>query len=102
VNATSAPCSASSRLNSVGNIPDLRGRITLARQQIGQLKEQVSAFRVVPEYERRAAEADSISGRVTDLVNQAKIDRANLGDLRRSVSEMADVSTEYLEPAFAE
>ncbi len=86
----------------VGNTADLRGQITLTRQRIEQLKEQISRFRVVPEYERRAEEADSISRRLRELANQDTIDRANLEDLQRSVSETSDAGTEYLEPAFAE
>ncbi|MEU4121095.1 ABC-three component system protein [Streptomyces virginiae] len=86
----------------VGNTADLRGQMTLARQRIDQLKDQVSSFRVVPEYERRAEEADAISRELRDLANLDTIDRSNLEDLRRSVEETSDVSSEYLAPAYRE
>ncbi|MFG2519463.1 ABC-three component system protein [Streptomyces sp. NPDC048527] len=86
----------------VGSTADLRGQMNLARQRIEQLRTQVANFRVVPEYERLASEADTITQRLRDLANLDSIDRANAEDLRRSVEETSDTSSEYLEPAFEE
>ncbi|GAA2543570.1 hypothetical protein GCM10010423_48220 [Streptomyces levis] len=86
----------------VGSTADLRGQMNLARQRIDQLRDQVTNFRVVPEYERLATEADEITRKLRDLTNLDSIDRANIEDLRRSVEETSDTSSEYLEPAFTE
>ncbi|MFD7049655.1 ABC-three component system protein [Streptomyces mirabilis] len=86
----------------VGSTADLRGQMNLAIQRIEQLRTQVANFRVVPEYARLASEADTITQRLRDLANLDSIDRANAEDLRRSVEETSDTSSEYLAPAFDE
>ncbi|MGA5036189.1 ABC-three component system protein [Streptomyces capoamus] len=86
----------------VGATADLRGQMNLAQQRIEQLRNQIATFRVVPEYERLAAEADAITRQLRDLANLDSIDRANVEDLRRSVEETSDTSSEYLESAFNE
>ena len=46
---------------------DLRGQITLAQAQVGQLQAQIAEFQVVPEYERVKEEADGIARRIKQL-----------------------------------
>jgi len=86
----------------VGSVADLRGQIALAENEVSRLKEQIGSFRVVPAYEELKNRADDINRRIRAIPNEDIVDRRNLEDLQKSVSEAADPDTSYLERAYQE
>ncbi|MFD3780289.1 ABC-three component system protein [Streptomyces sp. NPDC058612] len=86
----------------VGSTADLRGQITLAEAQVERLRGQVTAFQVVPEYERLKDRADQVTRRIKQLAQDDVIDQHNLEELQAAVTETTDVDVDYLEPAYLE
>jgi uncharacterized protein YydD (DUF2326 family) len=86
----------------VGNTADLRGQITLAEARVAKLQEQISAFRVVPEYENLKTRADQLTQRIRALSNEDFVDQRNLEDLEAAVREANDTEVRYLEPVYQE
>ncbi|MFD0688454.1 ABC-three component system protein [Actinomadura fibrosa] len=86
----------------VGNTAELRGQITIAEARVARLEEQISSFRVVPEYEALKSRADQLTAQIRQLSNQDVIDRRNLEDLEAAVRETSDTEVRYLEPVYRE
>ncbi len=86
----------------VGSTADLRGQITLAEQEVRRLEEQITGFRVVPQYEDLGQRADEIDRRIRDFGAQDAIDQRNLSDLRTAIEETTDSEVQYLEPVYRE
>lgn len=86
----------------VGNAADLRGQITILEARVSRLQEQISGFRVVPEYENLKERADAISQRIRALANEDVADRQNLSDLEAAVQEASDTEVRYLESVYRE
>jgi uncharacterized protein YydD (DUF2326 family) len=86
----------------VGSTADLRGQITLAEREVRRLEEQITGFRVVPQYEDLRRRADEIDRRIRDFGAQDTIDQRNLNDLRAAVEETTDTEVQYLEPVYRE
>lgn len=86
----------------VGRSGDLRGQITVAERRIAQLRSQIAAFQVVPEYEEIRREAERVDSRIRALRERDVIGRRNLADIERSMEEAREPGHDYLERAYAE
>ncbi|MEU9849915.1 ABC-three component system protein [Streptomyces sp. NPDC047985] len=86
----------------VGKAADLRGEIAVQSSKIEELRRQIAAFRVVPQYEVLKERADDLTRRIQDLSTQDIIDRRNLDHLERSVEETVDPEVRYLEQVYDE
>jgi uncharacterized protein YydD (DUF2326 family) len=86
----------------VGSTADLRGQITVAEQRVLRLREQISAFRIVPEYENLRDRANVLARQIRQLANEDVINRRNLDHLEESIEEAVEPNVDYLNPIFEE
>ncbi|MFG2370548.1 ABC-three component system protein [Streptomyces sp. NPDC048504] len=86
----------------IGKTADLRGEIAVRDSKIVELQREISAFRVVPQYEELKERADELSRRIQDLGTQDVIDRRNLDHLEKAVAEAVDPEVQYLEQVYGE
>ena len=61
--------------NVLGRSADLRSELIVARDRAKRLRDTVSSFRVVEEYEALVAEADDLTRRLREIRNEDTIDR---------------------------
>ncbi|TVT33084.1 DUF2326 domain-containing protein [Amycolatopsis rhizosphaerae] len=86
----------------VGRSSELRGQISDVQQRVNELENQVSSFRVVPEYERLQTRADEIDQRIRHMRNEDVVDRRNLIDLEAAMQDVSDPDIDYLERVYAD
>ncbi|GAA2491604.1 ABC-three component system protein [Winogradskya humida] len=86
----------------IGKVADLRSEIALAERRVAELTDQVTRFRVVPEYERQRQRADQLDQSIRRLITQDTADRRNLEDVERSLQEAVEPDTSYLEPVYSQ
>lgn len=86
----------------VGKASDLRTQLTVAEGRLTDLKSQVTAFRVLPQYADLEAEADQLTHAINDLLNGNVIDIATIADLERATQAEAPPSLTDLESIYAE
>ena len=86
----------------VGSTADLRGQITVAEQRVMRLSEQISSFRIVPEYENIRERADDLGRQIRQLTNDDVINRRNLDHLQESIEEAVEPNVAYLSSVFEE
>lgn len=86
----------------VGKSGDLRGQLTVVERRIIDLRAQIADFQVVPEYEEIRREAERVNSRIRELSEADVVDRRNLADIERSISESGEPGNEYLERAYEE
>ncbi|MEV4473387.1 ABC-three component system protein [Nonomuraea sp. NPDC049504] len=86
----------------VGKSADLRGQIAISEAKIADLNQQISEFRVVPQYEELKSRADELATRIQELGSQDVIDRRNLDHLEKAVAEAVDPEVRYLQRVYAD
>lgn len=86
----------------VGKAADLRTQLAVAQARLTEVKSQVAAFRVLPQYAELAAEADQLTRAINDLSNANVIDTAMLGDLESAIQAEAPPSLADLQGIYAE
>lgn len=86
----------------VGSTAELRGQVTVAEARVARLREQIEAFRVVPQYEELKVRADELNRQIQQLGNNDVIDQRNLEHLEQAVQETTDTEVRYLEPVYSE
>ncbi|QBI56497.1 ABC-three component system protein [Streptomonospora litoralis] len=86
----------------VGSSAKLRGRIQAVDERISGLERQIEGFQVVPEYEEIRREADQVDARIRELRSSEVVDRRNLEDMERAVTEATEPDDAYLEGAYSE
>jgi len=84
----------------VGKASELRGLLTVQTQRVQRLEHQISAFRVVDEYERLQQRADIVGQAIRNLRNQDVIDRRSLQDLNEAMQESEAPERNYLERVY--
>jgi uncharacterized protein YydD (DUF2326 family) len=84
----------------VGKSAELRGEIGAVEQRLNELQQQISEFRVVPEYENIRRAADDIGQRIRALRAADDIDRRNLQDMHEAAADVTEPDNRYLESAF--
>ena len=70
-----------------GRAADLRTRLVVASRRTVQLRAQLDAFQVVPEYQRLEAEANEITGKIRNLGDDNFVDRCLIRELKASLVE---------------
>ena len=68
-----------------GNAAELRTRLTVSEDRTNRLRDQLNAFRVVPEYRDLEREASEVTGRIDDLSVENLVDRDLIRELRLSL-----------------
>jgi len=86
----------------VGRSSELRGQLTVQSQRVARLEEQVSAFKVVEEYEQLQRRADDIAKQIRDLRTRDVVDRRTLEDLAEAARESQTPEPDYLERVYAD
>jgi uncharacterized protein YydD (DUF2326 family) len=86
----------------VGNAAELRSQIAVAEQRTQALEQQLNEFRVVPEYERLKAEADTLTQQLRAETDSDVIDRQNLAQLEEAIEEEQPPEDGYVEQVYAE
>lgn len=86
----------------IGKASDLRTQLTVAEARLTNLKTQVAAFRVLPQYSELEAEADQLTRAINGLSNANVIDTATIGDLERAIQAEAPPSLVALQNIYAE
>jgi uncharacterized protein YydD (DUF2326 family) len=69
----------------IGKAADLRTELTLAEDRCRQVRERVTAFRVLPEYHEIEREASGLTRRLNDLADANVLDRRFLEQLETNV-----------------
>jgi uncharacterized protein YydD (DUF2326 family) len=86
----------------IGKAADLRTQLTVADARLNELRSQVAAFRVLPQYEEMEAEADQLTRTINDLSNANVIDAAAIRDLDHAMRAEAPPPPAELEGIYAE
>lgn len=86
----------------VGNAAELRSQIAVAEQRAQALERQLIEFRVLPEYERLKAEADSLTFQLRTETDQDVVDRQNLTQLEDAIAEEQPPESDYVERIYTE
>jgi uncharacterized protein YydD (DUF2326 family) len=86
----------------VGRAADLRTELAVAEDRLTSLKSQVLAFRVLPQYAEREAEADQLTRTINDLSNGNVIDTATIADLEAAMRSEEPPPVTDLQSVYAE
>lgn len=86
----------------VGKASDLRTQLTVEEARLTNLKSQVAAFRVLPQYGEMETEADQLTHAISELSNANVIDTATIRDLDRAMRAEAPPSLSELQNIYAE
>jgi uncharacterized protein YydD (DUF2326 family) len=86
----------------IGKSSELRTQLLVAEARLSELREQVKAFRVLPEYRSLETEADQITHDLKSLTNQDTIDASTVRDLEHALQDETPPSTENLEKLYKE
>ena len=86
----------------VGKASDLRTQLTVTEARLTDLKSQVAAFRVLPQYAELEAEANQLTRAINDISNANVIDTAAIGDVERVMQAEAPPSLADLQSIYAE
>lgn len=85
-----------------GNAADFRTRLVVAQTRARQLREQVEAFNVVPEFADMEREATEITLAITGLNNDNLIDRELISQLKTSFNEERPPAADDVARLYAE
>ena len=66
---------------------DLRTRLAVTSRRADQLRSELKAFRIVPEYRALEEEANEITGQINVLGEQNFVDRRSVSELRASLED---------------
>lgn len=86
----------------IGKASDLRTQLTVEAARLTNLKSQVAAFRVLPQYGEMETEADQLTHAISELSNANVIDTASIRDLDRAMRAEAPPSLTELQNIYAE
>ncbi|MEI6166737.1 MAG: ABC-three component system protein [bacterium] len=86
----------------IGKAADLRTQLTVAESRLIDLQSQITAFRVLPQYELLEAEADQITKQIKTISNVNIIDTAAIHDLESAMKGEAPPSQIEIESIYAE
>ncbi len=86
----------------IGKSADLRTQLTVAEDQLNQLKEQVESFQILPHYRESELEADDLTQKLNKLANANVIDTALVRDLELAMKSESPPPLTELEDIYAE
>lgn len=84
----------------IGKSADLRTQLTIAEANLRGLQNQISQFRVLPQYADLEAEASGLTRKLNDLVNENTIDLSTIRDLELALASEAAPSLPNLEALY--
>jgi uncharacterized protein YydD (DUF2326 family) len=84
------------------NAADLRTKLAVAEAKAVRLKNQISSFKVVPQYEALEREATDLTRSLNSLSDENVIDRQLVDELRRALEAEADPATHDLTALYEE
>ena len=85
-----------------GKAAELRTQLTVAEAHTDRLREQLDAFRVVPEYKELEREASEITGEINDLNVENVVDQDLIRELRASLEAEDAPNFQDLDKLYAE
>ena len=88
--------------NIIGKAADLRTQLTVAEDQLNQLKEQAESFQVLPQYRELELEADDLTQKINRFANANVVDTALMRDLELAMNSEIPPSLTELEEIYAE
>ncbi|MGH8610971.1 MAG: ABC-three component system protein [Gammaproteobacteria bacterium] len=86
----------------VGKAADLRTHLTVTEARLDELKDQLTAFRVLPQYDALEKEADQITHQLNAISNDNTIDAAAIRDLDGALQSEAPPSLNALESIYTQ
>jgi len=86
----------------IGKSSDLRTQLTVDEARLGELKRQVEAFQVLPQYRDLEKEADQLTRDLNGLANNNTVDSATIRDLEKALESEAPPSLDDLESIYRE
>ncbi len=88
--------------NIIGKAADLLTQLTLAESRFKKAQDQVSQFRVLPEYHSLEIEASKLTRELNDLANANTLDIATINDLETALASEEPPSLVDLENVYQE
>lgn len=88
--------------NVVGSRIDLEAAIRTQTRRVDELDQEISSFKIVPEFESLQQEADSISLEMSEMRMASKVFRRNRKDLERSMEDQPSADVSYVARVFEE
>lgn len=85
-----------------GRAADLRTKVVVATRRVDQIRQQIDAFQVIPEYRALEAEASDITRAINALGEENFVDRQLIKELQASLTEEEAPGTNDLEKLYAE
>lgn len=85
-----------------GRASDLRTKVVVAAHRVEQIREQIDAFEVIPEYRALEAEASEITRSINALGEENFVDRQLIIELQAALAEEEAPATDDLEKLYAE
>lgn len=85
-----------------GRASDLRTKVVVATRRVEQIREQLDAFQVIPEYRSLEAEASEITRSINALGEENFVDRQLIIELQAALAEEEAPATDDLEKLYAE
>jgi len=85
-----------------GRASEIRTKLALSEAKVQRMREQLSSFRVVPEYEALEREANELTEEIADISDSNTIDRELVSQLNDSLREEDASGRADLEKLYAE
>jgi uncharacterized protein YydD (DUF2326 family) len=85
-----------------GRASDLRTKVVVAARRAEQIREQIDAFQVIPEYRALETEASEITRSINALGEENFVDRQLIIELQAALAEEEAPATDDLEKLYAE
>lgn len=85
-----------------GRAADLRTKVVVATRRVDQVREQIDAFQVVPEYRALESEASEITRAINSLGEENFVDLQLIKELQASLTKEEAPATDDLEKLYAE
>ncbi len=84
----------------IGTAADLRTQHTIADAKLKRLKDDLSAFHVLPEYRELEMEADQLRAKLSELSNQNALDAAAIRHIDTALNAEAEPAVESLDELY--
>ncbi len=88
--------------NIIGKAADLRTQLTVAEARLNELRGQIGAFLVLPQYRELEGEANQVTRQLNSISNDDTIDAASIRDLESAMQVEAPPPLIALEAIYAE
>ncbi|MFA7173535.1 MAG: ABC-three component system protein [Kiritimatiellia bacterium] len=85
----------------IGRTSGLRAQLAVAEQRVRELEQQITGYRVLPEYSEIEKEASQLSRTIGDLSDRNTADRILINDLRTSLQGETEPPLSDLERLYA-